>query len=58
MAEVGASVHMTSELGVSFHSDNYARKQYIDRKREVMKNMIQEKPFEEVFVETCVLRMK
>ena len=27
MAEIGESVTMTSELGVSFHSDNYAKKQ-------------------------------
>ena len=32
MAEVGESVNMTSELGVSFHSDNYAKKQNIDGK--------------------------
>ena len=49
---------MTSELGVSFHSDNYAKKQNIDRKKEVTKNMNQEKPVEEVFFKTCVLRMK
>ena len=49
MAEVGDSVNMTSELGVSFHSDNYAKKQNIDGKKEVMKNMNQEKPVEEVF---------
>ena len=50
-------MNMTSELGVSFHSDNYARKQNIDGKKEVMKNMNQEKPVEEVFFETCVLQM-
>ncbi len=27
MAEVGKSVNMTSELGASFHEDNYAKKQ-------------------------------
>ena len=27
MAEVGKSVNMTSEVGVSFHSDNYSAKQ-------------------------------
>ena len=58
MAEVGNSVNMTSEMGVSFHSDNYANNQNIDGKKEVMKNMNQEKPVEEVFFETCVLRMK
>ena len=31
-AEVGESVNMTSELGVSFHSDNYVNKQNIDGK--------------------------
>ena len=46
MAEVGDSVNMTSELGVSFYSDNYAKKQNIDGKNEVMKNM---KTVEEVF---------
>ena len=49
MAEVGNSVNMTSEMGVSFHSDNYAKKQNIDGKKEVMKNFNQEKPVEEVF---------
>ncbi len=34
MPEVGESVNMTSELGVSFHSDNYAKKQNIDGKTE------------------------
>ena len=43
IAEVKDSVNMTSELGVSFHSDNYARKRNIDGKNEVMKNMNQEK---------------
>ena len=30
MAEVGDSVNMMSELGVSFHSDNYTKNQNID----------------------------
>ena len=47
--QLGNSVNMTSELGVFFHSDNYSRKQNIDGKKEVMKNMNQEKPVEEVF---------
>ena len=49
---------MTSELGVSFHSDNDAKKQNIDGKKEVMKNMNHEKTVEFFFFETCVLRMK
>ena len=32
MAEVGEFVNMTSELDVTFHSDNYAKKQNIDGK--------------------------
>ncbi len=36
MAEVGESVNMTSELGVSFHSDNYAKKQNIDGKNRTL----------------------
>ena len=32
MAEVRESVYLTSELGVSFHADNYAKKQNIDGK--------------------------
>ena len=53
MEEVGDSV-----LGVSFHSDNYAKQHNIDGTNEVMKNMNHEKPVGEVFFETCVLRMK
>ena len=34
MPEVGESVNMTSELGVSFHSDNYAKKQISTGKTE------------------------
>ena len=56
--KLGNSVNMTSEFGVSFHSGNYSRKQNIDGEKEVTKNMNQEKPVEEVFCETCVLRMK
>ena len=42
MAEVGESVNMTSELGVSFHSDNCARKQNIDGKTEQLIELVRE----------------
>ena len=35
MAEVGESVNRTSELGVSFHSANYAKKQISTGKTEL-----------------------
>ena len=44
MAEVGESVNMTSELGVSFHPDNYAKKQNIDGKTEQLIELVREHP--------------
>ena len=38
------SVDMTSELGVSFHSDNYAKKQNIDGKTEQLIELVREHP--------------
>ena len=44
MAEVGVSVNMTSELSVSLHSDNYAKKQNIDGKTEQPIELVREHP--------------
>ncbi len=44
MAEVGESVNVTSELGVSFHSDNYATEPNIDGKTEQLIELVRGHP--------------